>query len=76
VGESEAQPGGGQTGSGDGWNIDGVVSGNKVFLLFPSHGIVEYSAELAADAPNALNGAYARGVGLEGSKTKPMNLTK
>ncbi|MGA2325953.1 MAG: hypothetical protein ABSH05_06660 [Bryobacteraceae bacterium] len=64
------------TGSGDGWNIDGVVSGNKVFLIFSSHGNVEYSAELSADAPNALNGSYARGVGLEGSKTKPMNLRK
>ena len=63
-------------GTGDGWDLQGVVSGNKVSLAFSSKGRVAYSAELTADGPNSLDGGYVNGSLYEGMKTKPMHLTK
>jgi hypothetical protein len=64
------------TGSGDGWDILGVVSGTKVCLLFLSKGRVAYAAELTPDGPDALNGRYADGLLTERSKTRLMHFTK
>ncbi len=64
------------TGDGDGWRIDGVVSGSMVFLLFSNKGNVEYSAELVAEGGNKLTGAYTGKLMVERSKKKPMLLTK
>jgi hypothetical protein len=64
------------TGSGDGWDITGVVSGKQVFLLFSHHGGVVYSAELTSEAENSLNGSYSRGFMSDKTKGKSMHLTK
>lgn len=48
-------------GDGDGWDITGVVSGNRVFLLFSNKGKVTYSAVLTSQPDNTLNGSYGKG---------------
>lgn len=63
-------------GSGDGWNISGVVSGKSVCLLFFDGNKVAYSAKLTADASGNLAGAYVRGMLSEKSRTTSMNPTK
>jgi hypothetical protein len=64
------------TGSGDGWDILGVVSGTKVCLLFLSKGRVAYAAELTPDGPNALGGRYADGLLSGRSQTRLMHFTR
>ena len=64
------------TGDGDGWDITGVVSGKKVFLLFTHKGRVNYSAELTSQDDNNLNGSYSRGFIDQNRKHKPMLLIK
>jgi hypothetical protein len=64
------------TGTGDGWDILGVVSGTKVCLLFLNKGSVAYSAELTPDGPDALGGRYADGLLTERSRTRLMHFTK
>ncbi|HEV2729914.1 MAG TPA: hypothetical protein VGV15_07765, partial [Terriglobales bacterium] len=64
------------TGSCDGWDITGVVSGKQVFLLFSHHARVNYSAELTLEADGSLNGSYVRGFMKEKSKGRSMHLTK
>lgn len=64
------------TGSGDGWDITGVVSGKQVFLLFSHHDRVNYSAQLTSETDGSLNGTYSRGFLNEKSKGRPMHLTK
>jgi len=64
------------TGDGDGWKIDGLVSGKKVFLLFSDKGRVNYSAVLTAESDSRLVGGYARALIEEKTKTKNMLLTK
>jgi hypothetical protein len=63
-------------GSGDGWDISGVVSGNSVCLLFSSHDRVAYSAKLTAEGAAQLSGEYVKGLLSSSSKTKPMRLVK
>ncbi len=63
-------------GTGDGWDVLGAVSGNKVYLLFSTRGRIMYSAELTADSPDTLNGGYCRGLLFPGSKTKHMHLAR
>jgi len=64
-------------GSGDGWDISGVVSGNSVCLLFSHYDKVAYSAKLTADASSSeLSGGYVKGLLSENSKTSPMRLVK
>lgn len=63
-------------GSGDGWIITGVASGNSVCLLFSNGDRVAYSAKLTADASGQLEGGYVKGVLSEKSKTTSMRLTK
>jgi hypothetical protein len=65
------------TGTGDGWTINGSVSGNKVFLMFSDkRGRINYSAELTQQGTSTLTGGYARGLMEAKTKTKPMTLTK
>jgi len=64
------------TGTGDGWDITGVVSGKQVFLLFSHHGKVNYSAELTSEGENSLNGFYTKGFVDDKAKHKSMRLTK
>jgi hypothetical protein len=64
------------TGTGDGWQITGVVSGEQVFLLFSNHGKVTYSAKLTSEGENSLNGSYSRGFMDDKAKGKSMHLTK
>jgi hypothetical protein len=63
-------------GTGDGWDISGIVSGNEVYLLFSHKGRVGFSAKLASEGPNLLTGVYASGLLTPGSKTHPMRLSK
>jgi hypothetical protein len=50
------------TGDGDEWKINGVVSGNKVFLLFSFAGDVTYSAVLDFVTEDTIKGRYAGGL--------------
>jgi hypothetical protein len=63
-------------GSGDGWDISGVVSGKQVYLLFCHYGKVTYSAKLTADGDSQLTGVYAKGMLSSGSNTRPISLSK
>ena len=63
-------------GSGDGWDISGVVSGNDVYLVFFHKEKIAFSAKLTAESPGLLTGAYASGLLSSNSKTKPMRLSK
>jgi hypothetical protein len=64
------------TGTGDGWDILGVVSGKKVFLLFSHKGRIAYSAELSQEGSNSLAGNYADGLFTPKSKTRLMHMTR
>jgi hypothetical protein len=72
----EAQDSRDVTGDGDGWDITGVVSNNKLFLLFSHKGRVNYSAELTSMPDGSLNGTYSRGFMGDKTSGKPMHLTK
>jgi hypothetical protein len=63
-------------GSGDGWDITGVVGGTTVCLVFSHKGKVAYSSKLTEEGPGKLSGVYANGLSSAGSKTTPMRLTK
>jgi hypothetical protein len=64
-------------GRGDGWNILGVVAGNKVYLIFSyKNGLIAYSAELTADSPNTLVGGYTKGLLFPGMGTRSMSLSR
>jgi len=64
------------TGSGDGWKIDGVVSGKKIYLLFSHKGRVNYCAELTAESADLLTGEYSNGMMRPKAKLRPMALKK
>ena len=63
-------------GSGDGWDISGVVSGNDVYLVFFHKEKIAFSAKLRAESPVLLTGVYASGLLSSNSKTKPIRLSK
>jgi hypothetical protein len=63
-------------GSGDGWDISGVVSGKDVYLLFCHNGKVAYSAKMTAEGASQLTGTYANGILTSRSKTRPISLSK
>jgi hypothetical protein len=50
------------TGTSDNWEIEGVVSGKKVFLAFLSKGQLAYTAEVAQNEAGTLTGSYAKGI--------------
>ena len=64
------------TGAGDGWDVDGVVSGKKVYLLFCSRGNAVYSAILTFVSNTELNGTWERGLMKEEGKGKRMDMTR
>jgi hypothetical protein len=63
-------------GTGDGWDVSGMVSGKDVFLLFSHNGKVGFSAKLTADGANLLTGVYAPGLLSPASKTRPIRLSR
>ena len=63
-------------GTGDGWDISGVVSGNAVYLVLFHKEKIAYSAKLTAESPVLLTGVYASGLLTSNSKTRPMRLSK
>jgi hypothetical protein len=60
----------------DGWRIDGVVSGKKIYLIFSDNIKINYSAILNADSDNMLTGVWARELITERSQTKSMKLSR
>lgn len=80
----QAQGGRNVSGDAPGYELTGVVSGKRLFLLFHSgKGKVEYCATLNSEADNKLSGGYADrvtrlrfGHGLCQEKTRPMHMIK
>jgi hypothetical protein len=72
------------TGKGGGYQLTGVVSGRKLYLLFATgHGTVDYCAVLVSDSDNSLTGSYSNrqtrlrfGGGLCQDKSRSFNLKK
>jgi hypothetical protein len=64
------------TGSGDGWEVVGVVSGKKVYLLFCSRGDAVYSAIVTSVSNSEMDGNWERGLMKEEGKGKRMIMTK
>jgi hypothetical protein len=47
------------SGSGGGYNLDGVVSGKRLYLLFATnHGTVDYCAVVNSESDGVLSGEY------------------
>ena len=47
------------SGSGGGYNLDGVVSGSRLYLLFTTnHGTVDYCAVVNSESDGVLSGQY------------------
>jgi hypothetical protein len=69
------------TGNGDGYDIVGVVSGKRLFLLFSEKHTVEYCATLSPNGENSLAGTYSNRKsrlhsGLCQESSRPMNMKK
>jgi hypothetical protein len=64
------------TGTSDNWEIEGVVSGKKVYLVFFSKGQTAYTAEAALSEAGTLTGSYAKGILKSGSSNIPLVLRK
>jgi hypothetical protein len=72
------------TGDSGGYELTGVVSAKRLFLLFHTgHGTVDYCATLSPEADNALRGSYSNrvsrlkfGHGLCQDKSRPMHMAK
>jgi hypothetical protein len=64
------------TGTSDNWEIEGVVSGKKVYLVFFSKGELAYTAEVALSEAGTLTGSYAKGILQSGSGNKFLTLRK
>ena len=69
------------SGNGGGYEVTGVVSGKRLFMILSSGQTVEYCATLSPNGENALIGTYANRKsrlhsGLCQEKTRPMNMTK
>lgn len=47
------------SGNGGGYDLTGVVSGKRLFLLFSEKHTVEYCATLSSDGENSLTGTYS-----------------
>jgi hypothetical protein len=70
-------------GSGGGYYIKGIVSGNRLFMILSTDDAVEYCAVLSSEADNELFGSYSnRKSRLSFAKepcqeySRPMNMTK
>jgi len=69
------------SGNGGGYEIVGVVSGNRLFLLFAEGHTVEYCATLSSNGENSLTGNYSNRKsrlhsGLCQESSRPMNMKK
>src|SRR5580704_11815459 len=64
------------TGTSDNWEIEGVVTGKKVYLVFFSKGELAYTAEVAQNEAGTLAGSYAKGILQSGSGNKLLSLRK
>ena len=69
------------SGNGDGYQIVGVVSGKRLFLLFSERHTVEYCATLSPNGENSFAGTYSNRKsrlhsGLCQEKSRPMNMKK
>jgi hypothetical protein len=68
-------------GNGGGYEITGVVSGTRLFMIFASSHTVEYCAVLSPNGDNSLIGTYSDRKsrlhsGLCQEKSRPMNMTR
>jgi hypothetical protein len=68
-------------GNGDGYDIVGVVSGKRLFLLFSEKHTVEYCATLSPNGENSFAGTYSDRKsrlhsGLCQESSRPMNMTR
>jgi len=63
-------------GHGDEWHIHGVVSGNRIFLLFTGFGDIYYSAILTATSDTVLDGVWSKKLLSEGAKGETMHLVR
>jgi len=69
------------SGNGGGYEIVGVVSGKRLFLLFSEKHTVEYCATLSPNRENSLAGTYSNRKsrlhsGLCQESSRPMNMTR
>lgn len=69
------------SGNGGGYDLTGVVSGKRLFLLFSEKHTVEYCATLSADGENSLIGTYSNRKsrlhsGLCQESSRPMNMKR
>jgi hypothetical protein len=69
------------SGNGGGYEITGVVSGKRLFMLFSEKDTVEYCATLSPNGENSLVGTYSNRKsrlhsGLCQESSRPMNMTK
>jgi len=69
------------SGSGGGYEITGVVSGKRLFMLFSEKHTVEYCATLSPDGEKSLAGTYSNRKsrlhsGLCQESSRPMNMTR
>ncbi|MGA9977238.1 MAG: hypothetical protein WBQ08_01180 [Candidatus Sulfotelmatobacter sp.] len=69
------------SGNGGGYQITGVVSGKRLFLLFSTRHTVDYCATLSSNGENSLTGTYSDRKsrlhsGLCQESSRPMNMTK
>lgn len=69
------------SGNGGGYDITGVVSGRRLFMLFSTRHTVDYCATLSPTGENILTGTYSNRKsrlhsGLCQESSRPMNMTK
>jgi hypothetical protein len=69
------------TGNGGGYQITGVVSGKRLFMLFSTKGTVDYCAILSSSGENSMAGTYSDRKsrlksGLCQESSRPMIMTK
>ena len=69
------------SGNGGGYEITGVVSGKRLFILFSEKHTVEYCATLSPNGENNLAGTYSNRKsrlhsGLCQESSRPMNMTR
>lgn len=69
------------SGNGGGYDITGVVSGRRLFMLFSTRHTVDYCASLSPTGENTLTGTYSNRKsrlhsGLCQESSRPMNMTK
>jgi hypothetical protein len=69
------------SGNGGGYDITGVVSGKRLFLLFSTRHTVDYCATVSPNGENSLAGTYSDRKsrlhsGLCQESSRPMNMTR